>query len=299
MPEVVTNQNESIIAFAKESLAAELIPMKDGNDVLVIPSGKTAVNLKEKMAPYLKTPERVRGTSNHHTLASFVAHFNRFKLPGSAIYASENVKNPELKGVYNYSHSPTEPGWGDHKAVLHCRLSDEWQTWTDGSKKPMSQREFAEFIEENIDDVQPKPDLENASNAMLKDISLLLGYPFASQQEMLTLSRGIEINEGAKAASKVNLQTGERTIQYENQHLDSENKPLKIPGLFLIRIPVFLDGAPYLLPVRLRYRLQQGVVLWSYDIYREDRAFKDAYDEICAQVSTATNTLVYIGSPEA
>lgn len=298
MPEV-TNQNESIIAFAKESLSAEIIPMKDGNDVLVIPSGKQAINLKEKMAPYLKTPERVTGRSNHHTLASFTTHFNKFKVSGSAIFASEDVKRPELQAVYNYANSSAEPNWRDHRAVLHCRLSDEWQAWTGASKKPMSQREFAEFIEENIDDVQVKPDLENPANAMLKDISLLLGYPFASQQEMLTLSRGIEINEGAKAASKVNLQTGERTIQYENQHLDGDNKPLKIPGLFLVRIPVFLDGAPYLLPVRLRYRLQQGVVLWSYDIYREDRAFKDAYNEICEQVATATSTFVYIGSPEA
>lgn len=294
------NSNQSVIDFAKENLAAESIIMPDKNVVVALPAGKTLHSLKPLMAQYLKKPERTKGTSSHYTAASFITHFNRFKFAGSsALFASENAEKPQLQGVYNYNASSTDPNWGDHRSILHCQLSDEWKAWKKQANAAMSQREFAEFIEENIDDVQQKPDLTDPKNALLKEISLLLGYPFASQQEMLTLSRGVEINEGSKAKVAVNLQTGERTLQFENQHLDGEQKPLKLPGLFLIRIPVFLDGAPYLLPVRLRYRKSGNDVVWLFDIYRGDRAFKDAYDEICESVSKATETNVFVGSPEA
>jgi hypothetical protein len=72
-----------------------------------------------------------------------------------------------------------------------------------------------------------------------------------------------------------------------------------VPGLFLIAIPVFKDGVVYRLPVRLRYRLKEGTVFWSYDIYRDDKAFKDAYDEICVQIEEETGSHVFVGQPEA
>ena len=54
----------------------------------------------------------------------------------------------------------------------------------------------------------------------------------------------------------------------------------------------------YRLPVRLRYKLKAQMVEWSYDIYRDDNAFKAAYDEVGAEIETKTGKKVYTGSPK-
>jgi hypothetical protein len=77
----------------------------------------------------------------------------------------------------------------------------------------------------------------------------MLGYAYAGQDEMLLLSRGIEINESAKAKAATNLQTGERTLEYVTEHKDGNGGKISVPGLFLIAIPVFKDGVVYRLPV--------------------------------------------------
>lgn len=297
------NSNQSLIEFAKETLAGTTLEMKDGNQILVVPNGRSAVDLKPFMDKYKAKPDRTYGVSEHYTLKSFVQHFNRFKLSGdvSALFASEDAKRPAITGVYNYAadSDAVNAGWRDHRAIFHCMLSDEWKIWTERAKQTMDQLDFAHFIEDNIEDIQGKPDLDIPGNKLLKEVSLTLGYAFASQQEMLNLSRGVEINEDSKCNVKVNLQTGEKTLEFLTEHKDGQAAPLKLPGLFLINIPVFKDGVCYQLPVKLRYRMVQGSPAWGIDIYRQDNAFKDAYDEVCAQVAEQTSTVVFNGSAES
>lgn len=298
MAEEIIKQSDAgaIIEYAKRSTAAELIEVGKNVKVLIAshPNGtRTASSVKGFLDEYRTEPERARGTSYHYTPESFIAHFNKFKNAGSALFASSNTSDPNIVGVYNYNE-PGKPAFGDYRAVFQCALADEWKTWVEGSKEFMDQSEFASFIEDNIDDIQPAPDMDRPENKKLKDISLILSYPFASQQQMLQLSRGIEISEGSRAAVKVNLQTGERTIEFANE----QNQKVKVPGLFLIKIPVFQNDIPYLLPIRLRYRVNSGSVHWSFDIYRRAAVFKDAYDMICQSIARATGTGVYVGSQE-
>jgi uncharacterized protein YfdQ (DUF2303 family) len=266
-------------------------------EVIAIPDGMHVEGVKKYADEWLMTPRRAVGTSNHLTVASFLEHVAKFKDQGSAIYANGDVSKPQVMAIYNY-HFDQSPRFGDHRAVLDCRLSDEWKVWTANANKAMRQHDFAMFIEDNIGDIQPAPNLKDANNEILKEISMTLAYPFAGQSDMLKLSRGIEIFEASKAKSIVNLQTGERTLEYQGEHKDGDGNKLTIPGLFLIAIPVFKDGIVYRLPVRLRYRLQDGSVNWSYDIYRDDKAFKLAYDETCVNIEEATGIKVYVGSPE-
>jgi hypothetical protein len=77
------------------------------------------------------------------------------------------------------------------------------------------------------------------------------------------------------------------------------HKPVKVPNLFLIGIPVFEGGPLYRIPVRLRYRLAGGRVTWIVRRYRPEAVFKDAFDEALARIGEATGLPVLRGAPEA
>jgi hypothetical protein len=69
--------------------------------------------------------------------------------------------------------------------------------------------------------------------------------------------------------------------------------------MFLIGIPVFEDGGIYRLPVRLKYRLRSGAISWSFEIYREEKAIKDALVGAANEVKEGTGLPLYFGTPES
>lgn len=265
---------------------------------IAVPEGMELNGIKRFLDEYLSVPERIKGLSRHSTVNSLISHIGDFKDEGTVIFANVDPKNPEIMAIYNYNMDSGTPRFGDHRAVLDCTLSDEWKTWTQNANETLSQHQFASMIEDNIGDIQQVPDLKDPKYSALKDISMTLAYAFAGQDEMLKLSRGIEIYENSKAKSIVSLNSGERTLEYMTEHKDAGGSKISVPGLFLISIPVFKDSVSYRLPVRLRYRLIDSVVKWSYDIYRDDKAFKLAYDEMCELVQHKTALPIYFGKPE-
>ena len=67
--------------------------------------------------------------------------------------------------------------------------------------------------------------------------------------------------------------------------LDMAGKPLKIPGLFMISIPLFTAAEPTRLPVRLRYRKGPGGLTWAFSIYPKQQAFLAALQREAARAS--------------
>ncbi|WP_164982664.1 DUF2303 family protein [Leisingera sp. NJS204] len=70
--------------------------------------------------------------------------------------------------------------------------------------------------------------------------------------QLLQMSRQFQVYETSDLA--LVSDTGEGEIQFLNEHKDAAGQPLKIPKLIIIAIPVFMGGAAYRMPVRLRYR---------------------------------------------
>ncbi len=87
-------------------------------------------------------------------------------------------------------------------------------------------------------------------------------------------------------------------MSFSEAHTDGAGVTLKIPGAFLIAIPVFRNGDCYQLGVKLRYRVSNGVVLWSFAIHRADACFDDAFRESCDRAAKETELPIFIGSPE-
>ena len=109
----------------------------------------------------------------------------------------------------------------------------------------------------------------------------------------------MKVHADSKVSQLVNLSSGEGRMSFSEEHKDDAGAPITIPNLFLIVIPIFYNGRPYRVPVRLRYRLHAGAVKWWFEIYRIDRAFDAAFNGIKEEVERDTTLPVFLGSPEA
>ena len=117
--------------------------------------------------------------------------------------------------------------------------------------------------------------------------------------KLIELARGMQINVNSVVKEALTLQSGEMQFQYEESHTDNVGKPLRIPGLFMISIPLFIGAEPTRLPARLRYRKGPVGLTWSFSIYRKWQAFLEALQREAATVREGVDLPVYEGAPEA
>jgi len=238
-------------------------------------------------------PERKTGTAAVDTLTSFVDLTNRHKTADSVIFANTDWKAPALTTIVDYhSAEGTDAQWLKHRIHYAFPLSDQWKTWVAMNGKPMGQSDFAQFIEDNIADLSSPEVME------VSDFEAKFATKIATPSELVALSRGLAVHVASKAVSSVVLQSGEGEIVWDEVHQGADGKKLKVPGLFMLQIPLFHMGEAQRVPVRLRYRVREGSTSWFYQIYRPDVAVTERVTEDYEAATTATALPGFIGKPE-
>jgi uncharacterized protein YfdQ (DUF2303 family) len=264
----------------------------------VVPEGKKVQDLTTILDQYLPKPLRRRGTATLTDAASFIEHVKRFASGQSAVFANPERQKPALTVVFDYHPEGEDATQADnltHRGVYAPALSDEWKAWTGNHGKPMSQADFAAFIEDRITDVI----VPNLDDPNIKTFAELVQGRFAEPSDLLALSRGLAINVETSVKNALSLTTGEISVVYDEQHRDGAGAPINIANLFQICIPVFYAGSAYRMAVRLRYRLSGGKIAWSFLLVRPDLVFDDAFRGIVSTVTKETGVPVFLGSPEA
>ena len=316
--------NAALIDFAEKHLGLKHERLTRDDlaapvDIAVVPRGLEVKSLKPLLDEYRLRPERRKGTATVQDLASLIALTKRFADIHSAIFAVRDPAKPSITTVLDYheivlDHDSTNalPRFGQHRIHYPLPLSEEWKVWTGLHGKKLNQADFAEVIEDRIDDVldlpnfltpigieQPDPAVElSEAEQQLQSLARTLGTNYAGHSTLMALSRGLQIHAEHKAMSRVNLATGEDAIVFQEEHKGEDGGRLKVPGLFLIAIPVFDNGDRYRIAVRLRYRLLGGVVNWFFELYRHDRVWLHAFDQVTEETATATGLPLYLGTPE-
>lgn len=286
--------------------------------VLILPEGKRAVSIRSFLDEFRETPERIEGEARIRDLDSFISHTRRFADSGSVVFANDsafdpgsdiNTVSPTLTAIFDYHHPESDQEgiridaaaegarWCGHRAVYTMQVSKEWAAWHEADGKLLTQTEFAEFVEEHILDVI-NPPAEAEKSERLKEIIRATGGNLATQAKLMELSRGLAVHAADTVKSATNLSSGEMEVQYVTEHKDGAGKPIKVPNMFLIAIPVFHKGPRYMLPARLRYRLAGGGIKWFFQLVDADRAASDAFDEVVTKVIVDTSLPVFRGTPE-
>lgn len=244
---------------------------------------------------YRTKPAVKRGIARALTLGSFIDLVNRHKTPDSAVFAQTDWREPSFSAVIDY-HQKASAGEADnlkHRIAYAFPASEEWKAWVKLNAEPMEQAEFAAFLEDRIADLSAPTAAEK--NALEHDFATTIATP----AELIQLSRGLQVNIASVVKNMTTLSSGEASIQFEEQHLGGDGKPLKVPGLFMLSIAPFFMGEKISLPVRLRYRKKGTGLVWFYQMYRPDQFVTERVRDDLITVADKTELPTFEGSPEA
>jgi uncharacterized protein YfdQ (DUF2303 family) len=312
--------------------ADENLPL-DGPAFVLAPDGMKPINLKPFQDEYRERPLRAKGIIRTADPASLITVSKRFcnENAGAVLFCTLDERAPKLQAIFNYHESQAcapglVPGFGDHRAVYEFPLSEAWEAWAalDGAK--VDQITFAAFLEDRIMDVIPPPPIftgaapdhttsigsdsaapplapggdfgPRSADEELARMLHLLGGRIAGPNTMLELSRGLELTATMVMKEKRNLGSGEDVFAFEEVHSDGSGKPVKVPQLFLIEIPVFEGGERHQIAVRLRYRLAGGKVTWFFQRARVKETFDLAIRTVAAKAQAETGLPLFFGQPE-
>ena len=246
----------------------------------VVPKGYELKSLEE----FLPRPLRVREEVALQDADSFIVYVNDFKTtPASRIFF--NSPEETFVAVLDY-HDGDVASWCSHLATFKPRRTEEFNTWVGSNRKGMSQVDFARFLEENL------PDIAEPNSA-----------------EFLQMALTFEAKKSVEFSSGVRLANGTIQFQYDEVVRGTAQKgTMEVPETFVLGIAIFdgrvpsdREGEPpkkgpyYKLPVRLRWRLDQGKVTFWYEIVRLSRALEVALDGIKQRVANETGITVLAG----
>ncbi len=283
-------------------------------EILILPDANGGLrphSVKNFLDEYRDKPERRKGVANLTDLDSLIAHVNRFKDPDSALFVLDKPDNAAIHAVLDYhpAGASSDPRFGAHRARYDFPLSEEWKIWSGVNAKSMDLATFAEFLEDRILDVMTPPDFltdpanapdkpKTESDQRLIDLVGKIGGKVCGPGRLMELAKGLRVHDQQTVKQAVNLSSGEGQIRFESEHRDADGKPINVPNLFLIAIPVFDKGALYRIPVRLRYRLSGGRIEWTLLMHRPDMAWTHALTEACDRAAAETDLPLFYGQPE-
>ena len=237
----------------------------------VVPKGYELKSLEE----FLPRPLRVRQEVALQDTDSFIAYVNDFKTV-DVTRVFFNSEAEEFTAVLDYHDNTDEASWCGHKADFKPRRSVEFTAWMASNRKQMTQVDFARFLEENM------PDIVEPASA-----------------ELLQVALTFEAKKSAEFASGVRLANGQIQLTYNEEirgTVQTQKGTIEVPETFVLGVSIHVNGPAYRIPVRLRWRLQEGKVSFWYEIVRPTRFIDDALREILLRVATDTGIVVLAGS---
>lgn len=224
---------------------------------------------------YMEAPTRIRVRPSFDDVESFAAYSAVFGDKDTIQFA--NLETKKIVTIFDYHQktmgSKDRPQWLSHRASLICKHSDEWNIWLGQNKAPMDQPEFANFIENNLPDI-----IE----------------PVAA--EMLEMVLDVANNTSVTFKSKYSLADGRIQMEYAENKIDSGTKHMDLPALFVINIPVFLNGPMIKIGISIRNRIREGkLVLW-FEIKQPHKIMELAFRDIVSSVKEATGRDILLGT---
>lgn len=292
---------EAALEVALKLHGAQLIELIPGGPrVASLPNAKGGIELlsvKGLIEEYADRPDRKEGTAILTSIESFIAFVNRHKDPSSAVFANTG-DSPSLSAIFDYHDIDGENSLArfcEHKAHYSFPLSKEWLAWKLKNERWLDQADFAALLEERIADVADPSLANDAVHELLQTIECELAGP----AKLMSLSRGLSIRVESKVTNATRLSSGETQMMFVSEHKDESGAPISVPGAFLLAIPLFRGGSLYRIPVRLRYRTNQGKISWSIALYRTEEVFDHAVQEAIKAVSEGTGLPVFEGTPES
>lgn len=275
-----------------------------------------AKDVTDWLATRAPRPRERAGTAVFTELDSFIAHVRRNRGEQSAIFANTKAfelvavydyheqgpptasghKPPESIAPLPPTASPQDiedakadlaaawaayvaagrAGWMRHRAKYSCPRSRQWETWTARDGAPMSQADFGDFLESNLEDVTTEEGM-------------------AAPAQLVDMARNLQVYTSGVFERKIDPTTGTGTLVCKEEHGANSTR---IPRAFALAIPVFDAGERYLIEARIRFAMEGGRPRFAYVLHNRARVEQDAFGVARRKVERDTELPVFAGTPE-
>jgi uncharacterized protein YfdQ (DUF2303 family) len=228
-------------------------------------------------------PRRVRQNVTLLDAGSFIDYVNRFKSADSLIFSNVTESNATFTAILDYHKMDLTADYCAHRASFTTQPTPEWATWLKSNRVPMSQVDFATWLEDNL---------------KLFTTTADEGSPSAA--ELLELVRTLHGHQNARFSSNLRLQTGAFSASYDE---DTEVKgtittkpgsidlPAQISGGF----PLFQGGEAYAVPARLKSRIVERKLMLHYETMCLPQLVRENIMAVVKQVADKTGIVPMLG----
>ena len=260
-------------ALSATLMAATLEPRNIGAaHFMVLPPGYQQADITAAVEKANSWRNRKSGSVTLASVDSLVQYLKDQAGKDSA-YVYADLTDRTITAVLNDQRDEC-PGWRDHRATYKAEHTPEWLLWVSKNKQKMDQTAFAEFVEDNI------TDLNGEEAALLLNVAT-------------TIAAKTDIN----FSSAKRLDNGQNQLVY-NEVINTTagaNGELKVPNKFKLGIRIFKNGDPYAVTARLKYRLGNGAVNFFYELERPERSVDDAFNSYVEKVRADSGYTVLLG----
>jgi len=225
----------------------------------------------------LPKPARKRGVITVFDAASFNQVIADNSDAGDiSIYIDRDVTNPAVVAILN-GNGKNGPGWSDMRVKIAFRKTPQWVKWQAIDGKMLPQVDFAEFVENNLEDIADPPKAD-----------------FLEIVTYLQATRSVDFKSGIRLSSGA--------VQFQNlESLDAKvgAGQIAVPETFTLGIAPLFGIPPYRVPVRFRYRLSEGKLSLGIKLQRVEDMMRQILEDIIAKIERGANVSVLDGLPPA
>lgn len=214
----------------------------------VVPHDYSVVSLEK----YQARPNRVVQDVVFRDAKSLAVYLNRFETGERILFSSPDTCT--IKAVIDYHTAQDQPSHCDHKASFNANFDSHYAVWRGAHGKSMSQKEVGEFLEEHaLDIVDP-----DAASVM----EIVMNFEAIRR---VTFKQSMRLNSG--------------TRQFTYVEDDDVKGAITMPEKISISVPVFEGQEAENIPVRVKYRLNDGKLTFSFEIHNKPDVERAAFDK--------------------
>lgn len=268
---IAGGSNAAVIA----DLAAQamgVVATEGDAHVVITPSGAqaTVVDLEE----HSFAPRRARGTACLKSVEAFCDYVMRHKTDRTTIWA-EPLEG-RVVAVLNDHGAEQSAEWGDLRADLILTPTPEWEHWAKRDGIYGSQRDFAEHIEDGLDEIRDP-----------------------AGADLLEIAQTFQATVQAAFRSATRLRDGTIAIQWD-EHVDAragEAGQIEIPQVMELGLAPFYGETPYAVTARIRYRVGAEGLAIGYKLERPEAVVRDCLTAIRERITSDFPGVVFVGVP--
>ncbi|TDD68589.1 DUF2303 family protein [Actinomadura rubrisoli] len=273
-------ENDAIVEQARQAAGPALLDTAAGGELAVFhtPTGLEVVDLDaDKYARRADRPRRKQGTTVVRDVRSFAQYYRKHSDEHSEVYVilDEGLIIAVLDA---HQPEPDAPRWGDHVLQLRLTPTEAWQRWGAQNRRLLPQVAFAEFLEDNLDDLASQP------------------VPAA---EVLEIARTFQARTKVSFSSGIVQASGDIRLKYEEttDATGGARGELTVPNEFAVALAAFDDTDRYLIRARLRHRIEGGNLRLMYILDRPEEHLREAVKTVVEKVEAEIGVQIMRGAP--